>query len=192
MGGGARALALKRCGGACERCGLEWLWALYLFRVDEAASTAAANLVVLCAACSDGRAGAFAPLVSERALRERMRDANNKRTGATRLTSSRRRRLVAVRGSRCEVCGIAATERQLDVHHRVGLLQGGDDSEANLMVLCFACHHHLQPCAEGCGRWAKKPATVCSRCRLRHRLEEVYPGLSWDEIKARHPGLAEH
>lgn len=191
VGGGARAVVLRRCGGACEMCGLEWPWALYLFRVDDSGTTAALNLLVLCAACSDGRAGAFAPLLSERSLRDRMRDANNRRTGAARLTSSRRRRLIAGRGSRCEICGVAATERQLDVHHRVGLLQGGDDSEANLMVLCFACHHHLQPCAECCGRWARKPATTCSRCRLRHRLEEVYPELSWEEIKARHPSLAE-
>jgi hypothetical protein len=191
VGGGARAVVLRRCDEACEGCGLEWPWALYLFLVDDAGAAAAANLVALCAACSDGRTGAFAPLVTERSLRERMRDANNRRTGAARLTSSRRKRLIAQRGSRCEICGVGAGERQLDVHHRVGLLQGGDDSETNLMVLCFACHHHLQPCAEGCGRWAKKPAAVCSRCRLRHRLEEVYPALSWEEIKARHPSLAE-
>lgn len=191
VGGGARAVVVRRCGGACELCGLEWPWALYLFRLDDSGSTSAANLVALCAACSDGRAGAFAPLLTERSLRERMRDANNRRTGAAPLTASRRKRLVAARGSRCEICGVAATERQLDVHHRLGLLQGGDDSEANLMVLCFACHHHLQPCAEGCGRWARKPATVCSRCRLRHQLQHVYPDLSWEEIKARHPSLAE-
>ena len=70
-----------------------------------------------------------------------------------------------------------------------GILQGGDDSETNLMVLCFACHHHVQPCATGCGRWAKKPATVCRRCRMRVRLEEIYPDLTWEQIQARHPSL---
>ena len=189
VGGGARAVVLRRCGGACERCGLEWPWALYLFLEDGGGGSASANLVALCAACSAGRPGAFAPLLSEPTLRERVRLANNRRTGAARLTAARRRKLVAVRGGRCEICGIAGSERQLDVHHRLGLLQGGDDSEANLMVLCIACHHHLQPCATGCGRWAKKPSPVCARCRLRRDLERAYPALTWAEIEDRHPSL---
>ena len=187
---GARAVVLQRCGGACERCGLEWPWALYLFQVDAGRPAGAANLVAYCGACSADQAGVFAPLITERSLRDRMRDANNRRTGAVRLTSARRRRLISSRGGRCEICGVDKTDRQLDVHHVLGVLQGGDDSEANLMVLCFACHHHLQPCAAGCGGWARKPATVCTRCRLRRRLEEVYAGMSWEEIKAQHPGLA--
>ena len=187
---GARAAVLARCRGACERCAVEWPWALYLFLVDDGRSATAANLVALCGACSAGRCGAFAPLLTERSLRDRMRDANNRRTGATRLTPARRRRLIASRGSACEVCGVAGADRQLDVHHVRGVLQGGDDSEANLMVLCFACHHHLQPCAEACGGWARKPATVCLRCRLRRRLEELYAGLTWEEITAIHPALA--
>ncbi len=190
VGGGARAVVLRRCREACEGCGLAWPWALYLFRVDETGPAASANLVALCASCAGDRPGAFAPLLSERSLRERMRAANNRRTGALTLTASRRKRLVAARGGRCEICGVDGAQRQLDVHHRLGLLQGGDDSDANLMVLCIACHHHLQPCANGCGRWARKPATVCTRCRVRRRLEELYPGLSWEEIKTRHPSLS--
>ena len=186
---GARAVVLERCQGACERCGLEWPWALYLFATEESRPAAAANLIALCGACSAGRPGAFAPLITERSLRDRMRDSNNRRTGAVRLTPARRRRLIAARGSRCEVCAVAASDRQLDIHHVVGVLQGGDDSEANLMVLCFACHHHLQPCSSGCGGWARKPATLCSRCRLRRRLEEIYPDLTWAEITARHTSL---
>ena len=187
---GARAVVRKRCHEACERCGLEWPWALYLFAVDARGPAAASNLVALCGGCSADQTGTFAPLLTGRSLRDRMRDANNRRTGAARLTPSRRRRLIASRGSRCEVCGVAAADRQLDVHHMLGVLRGGDDSEANLMVLCFACHHHLQPCAAGCGRWARKPATMCTRCRLRGRLEEVYAGLSWEEITVIHPTLA--
>ena len=186
---GARAVVLERCRGACEACGLEWPWALYVFLKDEEWRASAANLVALCGACSAKRPGAFAPLITERSLRDRMRDANNRRSGAVRLTPARRRRLIAARGSRCEICGVAAEDRQLDVHHVLGVLQGGDDSEANLMVLCFACHHHLQPCTEGCGHWAKKPAAACTRCRLRRRLEATYPDLTWEEITARHPSL---
>ena len=186
---GARAVVVERCGGACERCGLEWPWALYLFLVDGSHCAAAANLVALCGPCSADRVDPFAALVAERSLRDRLRDANNRRTGAVRLTPARRRRLIATRGGRCEACGVSAEERQLDIHHVVGVLQGGDDAETNLMVLCFACHHHLQPCAAGCGRWARKPASVCTRCRLRVRLEEVYTGLTWEEITRLRPTL---
>ncbi|HYM67183.1 MAG TPA: HNH endonuclease signature motif containing protein [Patescibacteria group bacterium] len=188
---GARNVVMRRCGGACEACGLEWPWELYLFRVDEAGTAAAANLRVLCAACSEGHAGPFAPLISTPSLRDRLREANNRRTGAVKLTPARRRRLIATRGSRCEICGVPAGDRQLDVHHRLGVFRGGDDDERNLMVLCFACHHHLQPCATGCGRWAKKPATLCRHCETRRSLEALYPSSSWQDIKARIPALAE-
>jgi hypothetical protein len=170
---GARAAVLRRCGGACEACGLEWPWAIYVMKAKEAAPPAAANLVALCSRCSAGRAGAFAPLLATPTLRERMRTANNRRAGVPNLTATGRRRLIEARGGRCEICGATAPERQLDVHHRVGILQGGHDREDNLMVLCFACHHHLQSCAAGCGGWAKKPATVCRRCLTRQRLEEL-------------------
>jgi len=143
---------------------------LYLFQLDEAGPAATSNLVALCGYCSSDRAAPFAPLLSEPTLRERMRAANNRRSGAVPLTAARRRKLIAERGGCCEICGISGAERQLEVHHRLGILRGGDDSEANLLVLCFACHHHLQPCAAGCGRWAKKPASVCRRCLDQSRL----------------------
>ena len=170
VSGGARAAVLKRCRGACEQCGLEWPWALYLFQVDQAGLAASSNLLALCGACTDDRAGPFAPLLSAPTLRERMRAANNRRSGTVPLTAARRRKLIADRGGCCEICGISGAERQLDVHHRLGIIRGGDDSEANLLVLCFACHHHLQPCSAGCGRWARKPASVCRRCQDQSRL----------------------
>ena len=186
---GARRALLRRCRGACERCGLEWPWLLYVFLRDPDGRAGAGNLDVLCAACSAGRHGAFAPLVIRPALRERMRDANNRRTGAVRLTPARRRELVAGRGARCQICGVPQSERQLDVHHKTGILRGGDDDPANLMVLCIACHHHLRPCATGCGRWAKRPARLCRHCETRRRLEHLYPTSSWEEIKAMVPSL---
>jgi hypothetical protein len=63
--------------------------------------------------------------------------------------------------------------------------RGGDDADENLLVLCFVCHHRLQPCTTGCGRWAKKPNRLCRHCSMRRRLEELYPDLSWEEIKRR-------
>src|SRR5260370_5349730 len=134
----------------------------------------AANLRVLCSRCSAGEAGRFAPLLPERSLREKMRAASNRRTGAARLTAARRRRLIEARGSCCEICGVLGSERQLQVHHRLAVLRGGDDSDENLLVLCFACHHHLQPCARACGHWTKKPNTVCRHCWTQERLNELY------------------
>jgi len=72
----------------------------------------------------------------------------------------------------------------------LGIFRGGDDSEENLRVLCFACHHHLQPCATGCGLWAKKPRRLCRHCATRSQLEARYPEAGWEEIKARLPSLA--
>ncbi len=188
---GARLAVERRCAGACESCGLEWPWALYLFLIESGKPAAAGNLKVLCARCSQGLTGAFAPLLSGRSLRERLRDRNNGWTGATKLTEARRRLLIAKRGGRCEACGIPGSERQLHVHHRLGVFRGGDDAEANLMVLCFACHHHLRPCTTGCGGWAKMSAVLCRHCRMRQRLQELYPGETWEEIKGLIPGLAD-
>ncbi|HEY3195086.1 MAG TPA: HNH endonuclease [Candidatus Dormibacteraeota bacterium] len=97
--------------------------------------------------------------------------------------------MIAARGGACEVCGASAADRVLQVHHRLAVLQGGDDSDANLQVLCFACHHHLQPCISGCGAWANKRLGICRNCQMRAALEQLMPGATWDEIKARFPGF---
>ena len=186
---GARAKASRRAGGACEACGLEWPWNLYVFLRELERPATSDNLMILCAACSASRADPFAPLLSQPSVRDKMRERNNRRAGAVKLTSARRRRLIEARGSACEICGVPGSTRQLDVHHRIGVFRGGSDDEKNLLVLCFACHHHLQPCASGCGRWAKKPYRLCTHCRMRRRLEDLYPGESWEAIKRRLPGL---
>jgi 5-methylcytosine-specific restriction endonuclease McrA len=41
-------------------------------------------------------------------------------------------------GWRCQSCG---TMSNLEVHHKEFRSQSGDDSEANLITLCTACHH---------------------------------------------------
>jgi hypothetical protein len=181
----------RRCGGACEGCGLEWRWALYVFRVDASAGCAVSNLVVMCGRCSTGFAGDFAPYVGTRTTRDRMLTANNRRGGSEPLTASRRRALIASRGGACEVCGASAAERVLQVHHRHPVLQGGDDRDENLQVLCFACHHHLQPCASGCGAWASRRSGLCHNCQMRRSLEQLMPGATWDEVKARFPGFVQ-
>ena len=32
---------------------------------------------------------------------------------------------------------------------------------------------HVQPCANGCGRWARLPAALCRRCQTEARLAEL-------------------
>jgi hypothetical protein len=182
---------MKRCRGACEQCGLEWPWILYLFRIDEARAAAAANLRVLCGPCSSGQRAAFAPLLGRRTTRQRRLHANNSRSGACRLTPARRRQLIADRGGRCQSCGTLGSERRLDVHHVLAVARGGDDADDNLLVLCFACHHDLHPCPSRCGRWASKSAALCRHCETRRLLQDLYPTATWDEIKARVPGLIE-
>lgn len=179
----------RRSGGACESCGLEWPWALNLFRLQEEDADTAANLVLLCLKCSDGRSGAFTPLIGQRTLRVQLRAANNRGAAVEPLTRSRRRALIAARGARCEECGTSGDARPLEVHHKLAVLQGGHDGEDNLQVLCFACHRQLQPCITGCGAWTKRAAGVCQHCLTRKRLEELIPDASWEDIKARFPGF---
>lgn len=182
----------SRCSAACESCGLEWRWALYVFRVDESAGCSAANLVVLCGPCSTGRYGAFAPLVGTRSTRDRLLTANNRRAGVKRLTASRSRALISARGGGCEICGALSNERVLEVHHRQPVLQGGHDGEENLQVLCFACQHQLQPCATGCGAWANRRVGVCRNCQMRKMLGRMMPDATWEDIKSRYPGFVRH
>jgi len=181
----------RRCAGACEACRLDWRWALFVFKIEAARPATADNLIVLCGTCSASREDGFAPFVGRRTTRDRMRTANNRRAGAQPLTDGRRRALIKARGSACEVCGAAAAERVLQVHHRLAVLQGGSDDEANLQVLCFACHHVLQPCNTGCGAWASKKRGICHNCQMRAQLERLMPGATWDEIKARFPGFVQ-
>jgi 5-methylcytosine-specific restriction endonuclease McrA len=180
----------RRSGGACESCGLAWPWILHLFRVQEEGPNTAANLVALCVKCSDGRGGPSLPLVGQPGLRARVRAANNRRAAVTPLTSSGRRALLVARGARCEQCGGHGGDRPLEVHHKLAVLQGGHDGVDNLQVLCFACHHRLQPCITGCGAWAKKTTGLCRNCVTRRLLESLMPEASWEEVKVRLPGFA--
>lgn len=179
----------QRSGGACESCGLEWPWALHLFRVRADGPDTAANLVALCARCSGDRDDPFLPLIGQRSLRARLQRANNRQAAAKPLTPSRRRALILARGARCQACGTSTAEGGLEVHHKLPVVQGGHDGMDNLEVLCFACHRRLQRCVSGCGAWAGKARGVCQNCLVRQRLQALIPDATWDEIKARFPSF---
>lgn len=179
----------QRSRGACERCGLEWPWALRFFRVSEDGPDRADNLVALCLRCSDGQPGPSTPMIGERTDRVKLRDANNARAGVAPLTDSRRRALIAARGGCCEVCGSSGGERPLEVHHRIAVLDGGHDGQENLQVLCFACHRDLRPCITGCGAWTRRRTGLCQYCLTRKLLEDLIPQATWEDIKRRFPGF---
>src|SRR5260370_2055108 len=182
----------RRCSGACEKCGLEWRWALYVSRVDESGPCTAANLLVLCGTCSSSADRAWTPVVGRRTTRDLMLTASNRRARVQPLATSRRRALIQARGGACEVCGATAVERVLQVHHVLPVLRGGDDGEDNLQVLCFACHHHLQPCATGCGAWAGKRFGTCRNWQTPPALAQLMPRATaaWGQASA--PASARH
>ena len=47
------------------------------------------------------------------------------------------RKLRRKKGEKCEVCGVAGP---VDAHHIRPLMEGGTNDEANLVLLCHACH----------------------------------------------------
>src|SRR5260370_24060500 len=77
VGGSARAEVMRRTGGDCDGCGLEWPWAIYLFLIDESSPAPASNLQALCWRCPHGHAGRLPSLVAELSLRGKLRAVNN-------------------------------------------------------------------------------------------------------------------
>src|SRR5260370_40358674 len=92
----------RRCSGACEKCGLEWRWALYVSRVDEAGPCTAANMLVLCGTCSPGYDRQQTPFVGRRTPRDRMLTASNRTTGDQPLAASRRPACIQPRRVTCD------------------------------------------------------------------------------------------
>lgn len=59
-----------------------------------------------------------------------------------------RQRVLRRDGWRCQSCGAMTN---LEVHHQEFKSHGGEDSEENLITLCFACHrarHGVPQCAQ--------------------------------------------
>ena len=55
----------------------------------------------------------------------------------TRAYQRQRRRILDAYGWRCATCGRAG---RLELHHKIPVSEGGDDSDANLCPLCRPCH----------------------------------------------------
>ena len=56
------------------------------------------------------------------------------------LSGSLRYEVLKRAGFRCELCGISADERAIEVDHIVPRKRGGEDDPTNLQALCFKCN----------------------------------------------------
>jgi diadenosine tetraphosphate (Ap4A) HIT family hydrolase len=56
------------------------------------------------------------------------------------LSGSLRYEILKRAGFRCELCGISADERAIEVDHIVPRKHGGEDDPTNLQALCFKCN----------------------------------------------------
>ena len=56
------------------------------------------------------------------------------------LSGSLRYEVLKRAGFRCELCGISADERAIEVDHILPRKHGGEDDQTNLQALCFKCN----------------------------------------------------
>lgn len=65
-----------------------------------------------------------------------------------------RRRLISRNGKKCELCGYKG---YVEMHHIIRVVDGGEHSEENCIILCEKCHawahglkkkNYLDPCRE--------------------------------------------
>ena len=74
-------------------------------------------------------------------LRDRGNKAWSHRSKASGYVSGTLRYEVLKRAKfRCELCGISAEEKALEVDHILPRNQGGSDDEVNLQALCYSCN----------------------------------------------------
>jgi 5-methylcytosine-specific restriction endonuclease McrA len=134
-----------------ERCGLSWK---------------------ICSGCSrpfqtTGKKGSRCPACSRVYERERSRTRRQRRVRSGGRWQQARAAARKRDGERCRRCG---TADNLEVHHVVGLAEGGQPyALANLVTLCTECHRAVE--TRGTGRRrvddASHPGTRFSRRTLR-------------------------
>jgi len=65
---------------------------------------------------------------------------DHRRTALGYLSGSLRYEVLKRAGFRCELCGISADERAIEVDHILPRKHGGQDDQTNLQALCFKCN----------------------------------------------------
>jgi len=51
--------------------------------------------------------------------------------------AAQKRKLIAERGLKCEECGECGS---VEMHHKIKIIDGGNNSDDNLQLLCHSCH----------------------------------------------------
>ena len=76
------------------------------------------------------------------AYRQRRGDRiyNHRRTALGDISGTDRYEVLKQAGFRCELCGVPADERSLEVDHIVPRRHGGTDDRSNLQALCYKCN----------------------------------------------------
>jgi ATP adenylyltransferase len=65
---------------------------------------------------------------------------NHRRTALGDISGTVRYEVLKRAGFRCELCGVAADERSLEVDHILPRRHGGTDDPSNLQALCYKCN----------------------------------------------------
>ena len=99
---------------SCEMCGAQG-WHLGVRTYD-------GKRRLVCTACQRKRA------------RQKEREGRDRRRGQ----QTAKRRAIRERGDACEWCGDEG--EILNLHHKVRLMDGGDHSQENVLLLCDKCH----------------------------------------------------
>jgi len=83
-----------------------------------------------------------APRVAINAYLQRREAAvyDHRRAALGYLSGSLRYEVLKRAGRRCELCGISADERAIEVDHIIPRKHGGEDDLTNLQALCFKCN----------------------------------------------------
>jgi diadenosine tetraphosphate (Ap4A) HIT family hydrolase len=65
---------------------------------------------------------------------------NHRRAALGDISGTDRYEVLKKAGFRCELCGVSADERSLEVDHILPRRHGGSDDRANLQALCYKCN----------------------------------------------------
>lgn len=99
---------------------------------------------------------------------------DHRRVALGEISGSVRYEVLSRAGFRCELCGIPADERALEVDHIHPRLHGGTDDPANLQALCYKCNANKGARDDTDFRAVRQSLSVrsddCMFCAAQHQL----------------------
>lgn len=74
--------------------------------------------------------------------------------------------------NRCELCG---SKRNLEVHHIIPIICGGDNESDNLIAICGNCHTRLTPkrILTRIGLWSEDGKTEVTKMRFHRFFKKI-------------------